>query len=167
MPLTACFARRLIVLSLAFNTFLCAQDEHPRLALPQPISDKSIIDEIHFYGDAGLAIEEQSRLEAMYKAECGCDDAVKELTERVRYLYQEHGYYKAQAQSTPHLLDVDGGKRRVSVDVHIEQNLQYRLRRLDLTGQKAFSAEQLRTLFPIQQGEVFNVEKIREGLDNL
>ena len=37
---------------------------------------------------------------------------MKELTERVRYLYQEHGYYKAQAQSTPHLLDVDGGKRR-------------------------------------------------------
>jgi len=38
---------------------------------------------------------------------------------------------------------------------------------MELTGQKVFSAEQLRSLFSIQSGEVFDVEKIREGLDNL
>src|SRR5262249_21336286 len=35
------------------------------------------------------------------------------------------------------------------------------------SGQKVFSTEQLRPLFAIQSGELFDVEKIREGLDNL
>jgi outer membrane protein assembly factor BamA len=132
-----------------------------------PIHDRTIIGEIHFYGDAGLAISEQNRLEDIYKVECDCNNAVKELTERVRNLYQEHGYYKVEARGASHLLSVEDGHRRVSVDVTIEQNLQYRLKSLELAGQKAFSAEQLRTLFPIRPGEVFDVGKIREGLDNL
>jgi outer membrane translocation and assembly module TamA len=163
----ASFALRLVVLVLFVGAPMYAQDEQPRPGPVQPNHGKTIIGKIHFHGDAGLAIGEQNRFEEMFKGECDCDDAVKELSDRVRYLYQEHGYYKVETQSISRLLSVDDRDRRVSVDVHIEQNLQYRLKSLELTGQKAFSAEQLKAFFPIQPGEVFNVGKIREGLDNL
>jgi len=101
------------------------------------------------------------------KTTCVCDDAVKELVEKVRYLYSRHGYYKAEVQSTPYSLTSDKGHPRVSADIEIKQGLQYRLGRIELAGQKIFSADQLRPLFAIQDGQVFNVEKIREGLENL
>jgi outer membrane protein insertion porin family len=167
MLLTARLARWFVALSFYAAGFLCAQDERPHLSVSPAIHDKTIVSEIHFYGDNELAVREQNRFEEMYKAECECDDVVKELAEQVMYLYQEHGYYKAAAHRKSHLLSVDDSHRRVSVDLHIEQNLQYRLRRLELTGEKAFSAEQLRTMFSIQSGDVFDVGKIREGLDNL
>ena len=163
----ASFALGVVLLAMGVHVLLYAQDEHPRLSSKQPISDHTIIEEIDFYGDAGLAMNELNRFEEMYKTECECDDAVKELAERVRYLYQEHGYYKVETQSRSHLLGVKDGHRPVSVDIRIEQNLQYTLRGLEITGEKAFSAEQLRALFPIQSGEVFDVGRIREGLDNL
>jgi outer membrane protein insertion porin family len=78
-----------------------------------------------------------------------------------------HGYFKAEVQITAHPLTADEGHPRVSVDIEIKQGLEYKLRRIELAGQKAFSAEQLRPFFPIRSGEVFDVEKIREGLDNL
>lgn len=163
----ASFALLLAGLVLFVGTRMYAQEEQPRRDPLQPTHDKTIIGEAHFHGDAGLAISEQKRFEEMFKGECDCDDGVKELTEQVRYLYLEQGYYKAETHSESRLLSIDDGRRRVSVDVQIEQNLQYRLRNLTLTGQKAFSAEQLKAFFPIQSGEVFNAGKIREGLDNL
>jgi outer membrane protein assembly factor BamA len=85
----------------------------------------------------------------------------------VQYLYQCNGHFKAEVKAYPHPLTGDSDEQPLSVDVQIVQNLQYRLKGLQLTGQKVFSAEQLRALFPIQSGEIFDVEKIRKGLANL
>jgi outer membrane protein assembly factor BamA len=85
----------------------------------------------------------------------------------VQYLYQCNGHFKAEVKAYPHPLTGDSDEQPLSVDVQIVQNLQYRLKGLQLTGQKVFSAEQLRALFPIQSGEIFDVEKIRRGLANL
>jgi outer membrane protein insertion porin family len=158
---------RFLFLLLCAAGFIHAQDERPRLKTSPAIHDKTIISEIHFYGDTELAKQERSRFDEFYKTTCVCDDAVNELAERVRYLYSRHGYYKAEVQSTPYSLTSDKGHPRVSADIEIKQGLQYRLGRIELTGQKAFSAEQLRPLFPIQSGELFDVEKIRQGLENL
>jgi outer membrane protein insertion porin family len=156
-----------LVLLLCAAGFLYAQDERPHPSVSPAIHDTTIVSEIHFYGDNELAKKEQGRFEELYKAECECDDAVRELAERVRYLYQEHGYYKADVQSTPRSITSDADHPHVSVDIEIKEGRQYKLDHLELTGQKAFSAEQLRPLLPIQSGEILNVEKIREGLDNL
>src|SRR5689334_883016 len=107
--LRASFALPLAVLVLFVSAPIYAQDERPRPGPLPPNHDKTIISEIHFSGDAGLAVGEQNRFEEMFKGECDCDDAVKELTERVRYLYQEHGYYKAETESKSRLLSVDEG----------------------------------------------------------
>ena len=158
-----------LFLLLCAAGFIHAQDERPRLRVSSSpaIHDKTIISEIHFYGDYELARREHNRFEEFYKNTCVCNDAVKELAEKVRYLYLQHGYYKAEVQSTPYSLTSDEGHPRVSADIEIKQGLKYRLGRIELTGQKIFSADQLRPLFPLQSGEVFNVEKIREGLENL
>src|SRR5215510_7816675 len=135
---TARLARWFVVPSLCAGGLLYAQDELPRHSV-SPIHDKTIISDIHFYEDNELAKQEQNRLEKLYKAECECDDAVKELAERVRYLYQEHGYFKAEVQSTAHSLISDEGHPRVSADIEIKRGLEYRLGRIELTGQKVFS----------------------------
>jgi outer membrane protein assembly factor BamA len=168
MLLSSRFYRFLLLLFCAAG-FLNAQDERPHLRLSSSpaIHDKTIFSEIHFYGDNELARQEHSQFEELYKSSCECDDAVKELAERVRYLYQQHGYFKTEVQGTSHSLNTGADHPRVSVDIEIKQGLKYRLGRIEFTGQKAFSAEQLRPIFAVRSGDVFNVERIREGLENL
>ena len=58
----------------------------------------------------------------------------------------------------------------VDVAVRVNPGSIYKLEMLGFGGNKAFdvfSAEQLRSHFPISPGEVFNTEKVRVGLDNL
>jgi outer membrane protein assembly factor BamA len=128
---------------------------------------KAVIREIHFFGDDELARANQSKFDSLELENRAEFAAIEELEQRVQYLYQCNGHFKAEVKAYPHPLTRDSDEQPLSVDVQIVQNLQYRLRRLEFTGQKVFSAEQLRPLFPIQDGEVFNVEKIREGLDKL
>jgi outer membrane protein assembly factor BamA len=128
---------------------------------------QAVIREIHFFGDDQLAKAHQSEFDSLELEDFEGSSAAENLQERVAYLYQCNGYFKSEVQAYPHPLTGNSDEQPLSVDVQIVQNLQYRLRRLEFSGQKVFSAEQLRPLFPIQDGEVFNVEKIREGLDKL
>jgi hypothetical protein len=57
-----------LVLLLCADGFLFAQDQRPRFSSSPAIYDKTIISEIHFYGDTQLATQEQSRIEELYKA---------------------------------------------------------------------------------------------------
>jgi len=128
---------------------------------------RAVIREIHFFGDDQLARAHQSEFDSLDLEDFAGFSAVQELQERVQYVYQSNGYYKAEVKAYPYPLTGGSDDQRLSVDVQIVRNLQYRLRRLDFTGQKFFSAKQLRALFPIQSGEVFDVEQIRQGLDTL
>lgn len=91
----------------------------------------------------------------------------------IRGLLQENGYFAASlgdAQIKTHAnLPV---RSRVAVTLNIEEGLQYRLASIDFASDDPerkliFSAGNLRAGFPIFDGELLVVSKLRQGLDAL
>jgi outer membrane protein insertion porin family len=109
-------------------------------------------------------------------------DATKleEDTERVRYEYQNRGYFKALVQDpkteihdTGHagfhipLLQKGPGKA-VDITMPIDEGEKYRLGSITFKNNKAIqNVRALRAVFPIKDGDVFSREKVAKGLEEL
>jgi len=100
-----------------------------------------------------------------------------EDAERVRYLYQTKGYFKAlvndpktQIRDTKPGFPYIGrkGGKVVDITVPVEEGDRYRLGTITFTGGKAITnTKALRAQFPIKDGDIFNRESIAKGLENL
>ncbi len=108
-------------------------------------------------------------------------DATKlsEDAERVRFAYQDKGYFKAIVEDPKtKIRDVSGvawyfpfkarhGKS-VDITVPVEEGDRYRLKEITFTGNKAITnTAALRRLFKIKDGEWFNRTLVSKGLDEL
>jgi outer membrane protein insertion porin family len=104
---------------------------------------------------------------------------LNEDAERVRYAYQQKGYYKAlvgdpktQIRDTHHIFHVPlvqkGSGKVVDITIPIEEGDRYRLKEITFSGNKAISnTKALRAQFLMKDGDIFDVEKVRKGLDGL
>jgi outer membrane protein insertion porin family len=108
-------------------------------------------------------------------------DATKlsEDAERVRFAYQDRGYFKAIVEDPKtKIRDVNGiswyfpfkarhGKS-VDITVPVEEGERYRLKDITFSGNKSITnTAALRRLFKIKDGEWFNRTQISKGLDDL
>jgi len=109
-------------------------------------------------------------------------DATKleEDTERVRYEYQNRGYFKVlveepktEIHDTGHagfhipLMQARLGKS-VDITMPIEEGDRYRLGTITFKNNKAITNNAaLRSLIPLKDGDIFSREKIAKGLENL
>jgi outer membrane translocation and assembly module TamA len=91
-----------------------------------------------------------------------------EITQRVRFGLQTYGYFQAKV-SDPSITVVTETPQQEVVDITlaVTEGQQFRLKDILFTGEKAFPAEQLRVQFHIADGDIFNTEKIRQGLEAL
>jgi outer membrane protein insertion porin family len=102
-----------------------------------------------------------------------------EDAERVRYYYQTKGYFKAlvgdpktQIHDTNSVrwyypFKTSPGKA-VDITIPVEEGERYRLKEITFTGNKAVtSTKALRALFKIKDGDVFDTEAVRKGLEAL
>jgi len=89
-----------------------------------------------------------------------------EIQERALDQFQTLGYFKVRI--TPEFKLISGSKcfHRASVRFHVEQGIQYRLGKIDFT-KSIFPPEELRKLFPMEDGKIFDTSKVRAGLENL
>ena len=107
-------------------------------------------------------------------------DATKlnEDAERVRNEYQMRGYFKALVQDPKtqvrdtggfHIpLIMKGGGKAVDITLPIEEGERYRLGGITFKNNKAIQdARLLRSLFPMKDGDIFNTDNVRKGLENL
>lgn len=107
-------------------------------------------------------------------------DATKlsEDAERVRGAYQTKGYFKAliedpktKVRDTGGIripLIRKGGGKAVDITIPIEEGERYRLGGITFKNNKAIrDVRLLRTLFPMKDGDIFNVDNVRKGLENL
>lgn len=90
----------------------------------------------------------------------------EEIVERARYTLQRQGYFEADVRwpDTPSMIPV---ARTLAVTLAIREGQQYRLNKITFNRDKQYSEWQLRQLFAIADGDLFDVEKIRQGLDQL
>ena len=102
-----------------------------------------------------------------------------EDAERVRYFYQTKGYFKALVGDPKTQIHDTSGVRwyfpfkpspgkAVDITIPVEEGQRYRLKDITFTGNKAVTnTKALRSLFKIKDGDVFDTEAIRKGLEAL
>src|SRR5512146_446259 len=104
---------------------------------------------------------------------------LNEDAERVRQAYQEKGYFKAivedpqtklrDTHSKMHIPLVQKGQGKVvDITMPIIEGDRYHLGSITFKHNKAVrNAAALRGLFPMKDGDIFNTDNVRKGLDNL
>ena len=103
---------------------------------------------------------------------------LEEDTERVRFEYGNHGYFKVLVQDPKtEMHDTGGGLtipwihskgKAVDITMPIEEGDLYRLGSITFKNNKAITnVKALRSLFPIKDGDIFSREKVGKGLENL
>ena len=104
---------------------------------------------------------------------------LSEDAERVRYFYQTKGYFKALVgDPKTQIHDTSGVKwyfpfksspgKAVDITLPVEEGQRYRLKEITFSGNKAIKdTRPLRALFKIKDGDIFDTEAIRKGLEQL
>ena len=104
---------------------------------------------------------------------------LNEDAERVRYYYQTKGYFKALvADPKTQIHDTSGVRwywpfksspgKAVDITLPVEEGQRYRLKEITFSGNKAVTnTAGLRALFKIKDGEIFDTEAVRKGLEGL
>jgi hypothetical protein len=132
---------------------------------------KVVIKRLDFDGPIHLSHSDVARIirEANQK-ELNADapDWIKEFTEiDLRDAWQTLGYFKVRVTARAHPLGGNSSEERLLVTAHVEEGLQYHLKSIRFDGDSPIPEEELRTAVPIRDGELFNVELIRSGIDAL
>ncbi len=94
-------------------------------------------------------------------------DWIGEVQQVVTNAWQEHGYFYAEVSAQAHLLSGDPTHQRFSVTVHVDEGRQYWLGDIQFGYATVFPSQELRNVFPLRDGGVFNIRKIREGFEAL
>ena len=97
-------------------------------------------------------------------------DEIAEVT--VRGALRDRGYFKPSTTAKLTVLQSEGEDISVIVSIEATPGTQYRTGDIRIVSTDAdrpltMSPEALRALIPLQKGELFNVERVRTGLDNL
>ena len=140
-----------------------------------PRPPRIVIDEVKFDDSSRLPDQLQGELSQVVKATRtrawpGWIDELQEVT--VLGAMHDKGYFQAMDTAEVEIRDAAPDFQRVSITLHVEPGLQYRLggvsfRSADLDAPISFPLEELRKLIPLSEGNVFSSSKIREGLDTL
>jgi outer membrane protein assembly factor BamA len=117
-------------------------------------------------GGSVVSSEHLSQITQEFESHSLNPNQLQEMAERARYGLQRGGYFKADVSlNDVHPIDLIGGT--IAVTLAIEEGQQYHLQQIGFSGNKALPESQLRKQFEIADGDVFDVEHIRKGLEQL
>ncbi len=137
----------------------------------QPSGPKIVVQEIAFSGAPDLPTSEVRDLVAAANKEtleASLDSVTDDVVERTRAAWQDRGYFKAVVHGKARVLSSALSTQRISVEVHVDRGLRYRLGEINFKNNtKIADLGLLRSVFPIQNGDVFSREKIAQGLEML
>jgi len=144
----------------------------PSLSLAEecvPGKTKIQITNIVFENTSGLTTslknEIREQIEAKVHDYCQLAD---EMPQRARDILQRHGYFKALVYD-PTWKQVGGSdsEQQVQVLLVMELGSVFKLDSIRFSGSMVFDQQQLRSAIPMADGDLFNVEFMRDGLKNL
>ncbi len=96
------------------------------------------------------------------------DEDTDELGERVRFLFQNLGYWAAEVKSVRFKAgDPLGVPKPVTMEVEVAEGLRFKVGEITFVENHAFSAEKLRQEFPVKRGDPFSRDRMTSGLENL
>jgi outer membrane protein assembly factor BamA len=80
---------------------------------------------------------------------------------------QDNGYFKAVLKPSSRQLPDKHGTHQFVITFDILAGPQYRTGQVGFRNNHVFSEEELRSMFKVASGDVFNPAKIRQGLDQM
>lgn len=115
-----------------------------------------------------LSAENEKLIQQEIKSHQYKSNAATEIAERVRYVYQRLGYFKVFVHD-PVITVVSASTQpqTVEVTVDVDQGEIYRLKNIAFSKTSVFADPELRGQFHIADGDIFNRDKIAEGLEGL
>jgi outer membrane translocation and assembly module TamA len=148
---------------------------------PEPTRLRVHVIRVEFDSNDGVPADAQEEISTALRSRVIEPDAdtayLKDLASEiaevgVRGALRNRGYFKATATASLTRLQTQGADVSVVATIRATLGLQYRMGNLRIesadSGEPfAISPEVLRGLIPLQTGELFDVEKIRTGMQNL
>ena len=133
-----------------------------------PDGDSIKLNKIIFTGTPALSTSDQEDISAVLSKAAfkSRHEMNEELRSLVRDQWQQRGYFKIEV-GEPEITTDDEDRSLLTAIIWVEAGNQYRLGKLRLVKNTAFPAETLRSLFPIQTGDVFNTHKVGKGIEEL
>lgn len=118
-------------------------------------------------GTQKLTSAEIARIAGELTEACFDEDS-EEMEERVRMLFQNRGYFKAEVKSV-RIKPVDPltVPKPVTLEAEVAEGPRYRLGTITFVNNHAFSGERLRQEFPLKRGGVFDRDAVASGLESL
>ena len=80
---------------------------------------------------------------------------------------QSHGYSKALVEPTSFLVRAEFRERFYALQFRIVSGPQFQLGEIRFRNAEVFSSTELREVFPLRKGDMFDISKIREGLESI
>jgi outer membrane protein assembly factor BamA len=75
------------------------------------------------------------------------------------------GYWRVHTEITPYLLRAAAQERFYSISAAIHSGPQYRLQEIYIANARVFPPAELRKQIPLYPGDLFDISKIRDGMD--
>jgi len=135
-------------------------------------SRKVIVDRIEFDRPVHLSNSDiEQVIEKANKTEWDADSPawIDELAEiELRSAWQDQGYFKIAIDPHTQSIGRDSDHERFLVSVHVlNEGPQFHLGDIRFTGGTAIPESELRQLFPLREGEFFDVAQVRAGIEAL
>lgn len=165
--ISPCLEKQLPIPSLADE--ILQQRQREEQAPKQIVSIESVAFEGEFAWPAPIRALITRRLtQSRFDAST---DWVAELKNLARGVLQDRGYFQSMLHATVQVLQDDPLRPRVSVTLRENHLERFWLEEVRIKNAKeddpelVFPRSQLRALIPIRSGEIFNTQKIRQGMD--
>lgn len=152
---------------LVFSALLLAQEPADQYEVYEPeirIVDLKLVGTVALTEAERAEMLDQLRQSVKYEGQFRGD----ELAERLRDQFQCHGFFKAQIGDV-RIIDLSKTKktRTVIIEAPVEEEKRFRLQTVGFQGGTVFDDRTLRAAVPMNDGDLFNVEKVREGIKTL
>ena len=143
----------------------------PPVSKNYPPRRKVVIENIRFDGPIHLSDTDVTQvIAAMNERDLDADNPhwTEQFAEiGLRGAWQDRGYFRVMVTAEAHSLGGEANVERFQVSARVNEGLQYRLGNLRFTGGTAIPDRELRQAFPLRDGELFSVDRVRTGLEAL
>jgi outer membrane protein assembly factor BamA len=147
------------------SRFLSASVLVVLLATPVFAANKFTVGRVESIGLDDLPKHEAAQIRALLVGKTFDAEQMDYLLKTVRWALQDMGYFKSQVDKA-NLLPLRAGENSpVLLSFSLSAGERFHAGEISVTGSKVATPEELRRLIPLETGAVFNVSKIREGME--
>jgi hypothetical protein len=126
-----------------------------------------LVTDVTIAGTQTISATELAGMTGELTGDCFDDDS-DEMGERVRALFQERGYFVVEVKSVKFKPgDPLAIPKPVTMEAEVAEGPKYKVGAVTFVKNRAFTAEQLRSEFPLKIGSVFERGKVASGLEHL